>query len=288
MVTCQLCSRTFNDNNGLGKHLFRSHKDVSSEAYYLEYANLFKPPMFSSCPTCYCGKHKQFLSFSEGFSTHCSSSCHSKMISKDSRKKPKRYSPPKANKECMGCGEEYKPDGYSQKWCRVCRPKGHRRCLITHNLTQTEYDNMASSQDGKCALCDKPIAVVDHDHQTGRVRGLLCYFCNTALNRVETSGWVERANAYLEKPQVEPLRWDEKYAHMGVTARELYMRQNNLCWLVAMKTFEGEVALFCTDGKDVAQTSRMLNPTHECVKCIAGFTEKMIKDALQNDEPEIR
>ncbi len=75
---------------------------------------------------------------------------------------------------------------------------------------------------------------------------------------------------------------------MGVTAHELYLRQNGLCWLVPQITPEGEVALFCTDGQEVGQTSKMLNPTHECVKCIAGFTERMIKDALQNDQPENR
>ena len=47
-----------------------------------------------------------------------------------------------------------------------------------------EYRRMLNAQHGKCAVCKKPpknknrSMSVDHDHKTGEVRGLLCYFCN--------------------------------------------------------------------------------------------------------------
>jgi hypothetical protein len=66
--------------------------------------------------------------------------------------------------------------------------------------------------------------------------------------------------------------WKDKYEKLGVSARELYMRQNGLCWLVTEE--DGEV--YCTDGKDKAPTCSMLNPTIECVQCIVNFAKKSL------------
>lgn len=61
--------------------------------------------------------------------------------------------------------------------------------LARHNLTPSDYDALLSRQDGGCAICrsssprrrGRDRLVVDHDHQTGKVRGLLCHPCNLAL-----------------------------------------------------------------------------------------------------------
>jgi hypothetical protein len=51
-----------------------------------------------------------------------------------------------------------------------------------------EGSMLAASQDGKCAICKQPerrtSLCVDHDHVTGRVRGLLCHRCNIVLGFV--------------------------------------------------------------------------------------------------------
>jgi hypothetical protein len=52
-----------------------------------------------------------------------------------------------------------------------------------------EYERLLATQDYKCAICKRPREentlgrrfAVDHDHNTGLVRGLLCYKCNTGL-----------------------------------------------------------------------------------------------------------
>jgi hypothetical protein len=55
-------------------------------------------------------------------------------------------------------------------------------------------------QQGGCAICGSPKAThVDHDHRTGRVRGVLCFNCNNALGHFDDDPRVLAAAAdYLE------------------------------------------------------------------------------------------
>ncbi len=68
-------------------------------------------------------------------------------------------------------------------------------------VTDADYERLLSEQDGHCALCPtKPKTRrlhVDHDHATGRVRGLLCYRCNRALPNYVTWEWCIEAARYL-------------------------------------------------------------------------------------------
>lgn len=63
-------------------------------------------------------------------------------------------------------------------------------------ITLKDYERLLDMQDGVCAICGEPETVVgrggvvlplavDHDHATGRVRGLLCLRCNRALGSFE-------------------------------------------------------------------------------------------------------
>jgi len=61
-----------------------------------------------------------------------------------------------------------------------------------YGLTFAEFDKMLTEQNNSCAICSTPVAggksnrfMVDHDHKTGRVRGLLCKSCNIALGEVK-------------------------------------------------------------------------------------------------------
>jgi hypothetical protein len=72
-----------------------------------------------------------------------------------------------------------------------------------YGLTTEQYDAMFRQQDGKCAVCRLPAdqgnLVVDHDHGTKAVRGLLCHNCNRALGLFKDStDVVRRALSYLE------------------------------------------------------------------------------------------
>lgn len=75
-----------------------------------------------------------------------------------------------------------------------------------YGITIEQYDQMLAEQNGGCAICAKPgdPLHVDHDHETGKVRALLCLPCNGSVAWIERirradDEWVAAAHAYLEK-----------------------------------------------------------------------------------------
>lgn len=73
-----------------------------------------------------------------------------------------------------------------------------------YGLTPESYLALHRSQGGRCGICAAELAAglgaaVDHDHMTGRVRGLLCSSCNMHLGVIEKRGtaWIAGALAYL-------------------------------------------------------------------------------------------
>lgn len=68
-----------------------------------------------------------------------------------------------------------------------------------YGITQADYDALLTAQNGLCAVCRKPEVIkdrplrVDHDHKTGRVRGLLCHHCNVALGHFKDDPQLLRA-----------------------------------------------------------------------------------------------
>jgi len=74
----------------------------------------------------------------------------------------------------------------------------------TYGIGLKEYRLMEAAQNSTCAICKcpakgkRPLAV-DHNHATGKVRGLLCYGCNRALHVLENLPLLEKAKAYLLK-----------------------------------------------------------------------------------------
>jgi hypothetical protein len=70
-----------------------------------------------------------------------------------------------------------------------------------YGLTLEVYDAMLASQGGGCAICGNPNADnVDHDHATGKVRGILCFNCNIAVGQMEDDeDRLAAAMAYLSR-----------------------------------------------------------------------------------------
>lgn len=76
--------------------------------------------------------------------------------------------------------------------------------LRTYGLTLDDYDNILESQNNGCAICGKAPEdngqrlAVDHDHDTGAVRGLLCIGCNAGLGSFKDDpDLLEEAQKYL-------------------------------------------------------------------------------------------
>ncbi|MCI0349125.1 MAG: endonuclease VII domain-containing protein [Acidobacteriales bacterium] len=85
-----------------------------------------------------------------------------------------------------------------------------RRAFV-FGITQEQYEKMLRDQEGKCAVCRKVLPPspskawgVDHNHETGLVRGILCIKCNgdviATLDNVEL---LQEALAYLRRTDPE-------------------------------------------------------------------------------------
>lgn len=75
-----------------------------------------------------------------------------------------------------------------------------------YGITLVQWTAILDAQGGCCALCRRALAGLsaksvhtDHDHATGRVRGILCNGCNFAMGRVERAG-IARVIGYLHSP----------------------------------------------------------------------------------------
>lgn len=81
------------------------------------------------------------------------------------------------------------------------------RALRKYGISEEEYSRLYVSQQGICAICGKPetrkqngketLLCVDHDHETGRIRGLLCHTCNVGIGMLCTAELLDKAYDYL-------------------------------------------------------------------------------------------
>lgn len=81
--------------------------------------------------------------------------------------------------------------------------------LKKYGITQEDYDNLFIKQEGRCAIGGEPLPEtphIDHDHDTGYVRGLLCKTHNTALGMFGDN-WeiLEKASQYVFQGKVRYL-----------------------------------------------------------------------------------
>lgn len=83
-----------------------------------------------------------------------------------------------------------------------------KKLMSRFGITVEQYDSMLALQNEVCKICGNPEKIenrrlaVDHDHESGRVRGLLCFKCNTMVGHIERSG-ISVIHSVLDYLEVE-------------------------------------------------------------------------------------
>lgn len=95
-------------------------------------------------------------------------------------------------KQAFGQKDFYSAKGRRYTYCRLCRNRyqAEYRKVHQYGISDKMYESRLKLQKGGCAICGKPPdgrkkLAIDHDHDTGEVRGLLCSNCNNALGLLE-------------------------------------------------------------------------------------------------------
>lgn len=125
---------------------------------------------------------------------------------------------------CADCGLEKPEDEFPRNrrmrsgrhcYCKKCNNRRNRESLqrlfdgssrhyhLRHRygIAAEDVADLIEQQGGKCALChERPATQVDHDHKTGRVRGILCLYCNAGMGAFRDDPDIIRgAIAYLRQ-----------------------------------------------------------------------------------------
>ena len=135
------------------------------------------------------------------------------------------------NKPCVVCAkrnaQERRLNGKTKKWVQANSEKvnkenrrryhdlspeekklrNRRQQVALYGLTLEQYDGMLDKQDSLCALCGeketnpkKTNLCIDHDHETGRVRALLCDRCSRGIGAFgDNLDLLHKAVTYLSK-----------------------------------------------------------------------------------------
>jgi len=141
--------------------------------------------MTKVCPRCeeekLAAKFYKEAQHKDGLSSRCKK-CINKAVSEYTKKNPDKH----------------------KNWVRISHLK------IKYGLTIQDWDNLFQEQQGRCAICGKhqselkkPLCV-DHNHETGQIRGLVCYKCNPAIGALGADYGIEllqKAIEYVEKYQ---------------------------------------------------------------------------------------
>ena len=109
---------------------------------------------------------------------------------------------------CIPCRQEYERESYHEhkhKHPYDYEVDKDRKLKRAYGIGYKEYQTMLEAQNGQCAICGttetgkRKAFHVDHDHETGEVRGLLCGNCNSGIGNLRDDiGLLKRAIQYLE------------------------------------------------------------------------------------------
>jgi hypothetical protein len=128
------------------------------------------------------------------------------------------------------CRDE-NPDRYRANQRRMrSTPEGKERQRAGHlkrkyGITIEQYDELLAAQGGRCAICRREprpdISLhLDHDHESGQLRGILCFRCNNSLGDLDDDPTLlQAALQYLESYQQAEI--EDEVAMIRERARRL-------------------------------------------------------------------
>src|SRR3990167_5363397 len=104
----------------------------------------------------------------------------------------------------MPCKDKVKKAAYQREYYKrhvdVAKER-HRKS--NYGITQKEFELLLQVQNYRCPICTISLnqsSHLDHDHKTGRIRGVLCSKCNVGLgNLCDDISLLKQAQQYLEK-----------------------------------------------------------------------------------------
>lgn len=88
-------------------------------------------------------------------------------------------------KECKACCSEFSETYHNELYCASCKKvRRHNGNIKKYGIDSEQYEALLLKQGGVCGICKRASnrrLAVDHCHESGEVRGLLCYNCNVGL-----------------------------------------------------------------------------------------------------------
>lgn len=92
------------------------------------------------------------------------------------------------NPKCKACRKAVADAHYAANRERVIEQSGWNMVKHRYGITRADFEALLERQGGVCAICGRDQTdsrgarlCIDHDHETGEVRGLLCTPCNLAI-----------------------------------------------------------------------------------------------------------
>jgi hypothetical protein len=119
----------------------------------------------------------------------------------------KTHRPGKPVSQCTACRVAYNKEYRAKNKDRVLEIERKSKLKMTYGITVEQYDALLTRQNSKCAVCaaKKPggrtkMFFIDHCHNSGKVRGLLCMRCNTGLGLfLDNPKFLSNAISYLKE-----------------------------------------------------------------------------------------
>lgn len=110
-------------------------------------------------------------------------------------------------KKCPVCRKKFTPRTSRSVYCTDKCANRAKKVRDRYGLGPDDVVALYKKQNGRCAICgtkgdvhelgfyDRPVLAIDHDHNSGLVRGLLCSACNLGIGKL-ADNWKTIYNAY--------------------------------------------------------------------------------------------